>query len=211
MRVLITAGPTREPIDPVRFLSNRSSGKMGYALAKAAVAAGHRVTLVSGPVHQPVPRGVRLIPVETARQMRAATLKETRDASLVIMAAAVADYMPATPTRQKIKKNRGLLLLRLKRTPDILAELGKRKPSGQVLVGFAAETSRLLEYARGKLAAKNLDYIVANRVGIPGSGFDSDYNTAVLIGRDGAICRFPRMSKIRLARRLMRRFTMVQR
>lgn len=205
-RCLITAGPTREPLDPVRFLSNRSSGRMGYALAAAALRAGARVTLVSGPVAIPPPRGARLLRVETAREMCRATLREARRADLVIMAAAVADYRPASPVRRKIKKRAERLVLRLVKTPDILAEIGRRKPRRQVLVGFAAETHELLAHARAKLERKNLDFIVANPVGRPDSGFESPFNRATLLARGGATLAFPRMRKEALARRLLRIF-----
>ncbi|MCC7519438.1 MAG: phosphopantothenoylcysteine decarboxylase [Verrucomicrobiae bacterium] len=205
-RCLITAGPTREPLDPVRFLSNRSSGRMGYALAEAALRAGGRVTLVSGPVAIPSPRGVRLLRVETAEQMRRAALREARRADLVIMAAAVADYRPATSSRQKIKKRTSRLVLRLEKTQDILVELGRRKRRGQTLVGFAAETRNLLRNAREKLTRKNLDFLVANLVGRPGSGFESSHNRATLLSRGGETRAFPRLRKKILARRLMRIF-----
>ncbi|MBI4028095.1 MAG: bifunctional phosphopantothenoylcysteine decarboxylase/phosphopantothenate--cysteine ligase CoaBC [Verrucomicrobia bacterium] len=203
LRLLITAGPTREPIDPVRFISNRSSGKMGYALADAALRAGHRVTLVSGPVSLRPPRGARLQRVETAREMRAATLKAAGHADVIIMAAAVADYQPARIARHKIKKRNASMTLPLKRTPDILSELGSRKRPWQILVGFAAETACLLKRAREKLKAKNLDMIVANRVGVAGTGFESDYNQATILNHEGVIIPLPRMTKRRLARRLI--------
>jgi len=203
LHFLVTAGPTREPIDPVRFLSNRSSGKMGYALARAAVAAGYRVTLVSGPVHLSPPLGVRVLRVETADQMRDAVLKETKKSNVILMAAAVADYQPVSRARQKLKKGAFHRALKLKKTVDILLEIGRRKKPGQVLVGFAAETSRLLEHARKKLEAKNLDFVVANRVGRKDSGFESDYNHVTLIARDGRAWSMPRMRKDRLATRLL--------
>jgi len=206
LRMLITAGPTREPLDPVRYLSNRSSGKMGYALAEAARALGHRVTLISGPVSLESPSGIRRLLVETAAQMQRAVQKESRSADVIIMAAAVVDYAPATKAVQKIKKGKSSLTLRLKRTPDILAELGKRKKSSQCLIGFAAETTDLEAHARRKLRSKNLDFIVANRVGKKGTGFESDHNEALLLARDGARVHFPRMTKQRLARLLMRHF-----
>ena len=203
LHLLITAGPTRGPIGPVRFLSNRSSGKMGYALAEAALAAGHRVTLVSGPVALVSPQKARVLRVETARQMRPAVLKEARKADVIFMAAAVADYQPVSAARKKLKKDSAHRVLKLKRTPDILAELGRRKQPGQILVGFAAETSRLLEHARAKLKSKQLDFIVANRVGRADAGFESDYNEATLLDCHGNTKRFPRMTKIRLSRLLM--------
>lgn len=179
---------------------------MGYALAEAALRAGGRVTLVSGPVAIPSPRGVRLLRVETAEQMRRAALREARRADLVIMAAAVADYRPATSSRQKIKKRTSRLVLRLEKTQDILVELGRRKRRGQTLVGFAAETRNLLRNAREKLTRKNLDFLVANLVGRPGSGFESSHNRATLLSRGGETRAFPRLRKKILARRLMRIF-----
>lgn len=201
---LITAGPTREPLDPVRFLSNRSSGRMGFALAGAARDVGMRVTLVTGPVHLPPPRGVRVIAVETAREMERAVIRRARGAGLIIMAAAVADYEPAAPSRQKIKKSAATLTLRLRKTPDILAGLGRRKKRGQILVGFAAETNDLIRNARAKLRAKNLDFIAANRVGIRGAGFEAEHNAVTLLARDGTATVFPRTTKARLAARLVR-------
>lgn len=201
-RILISAGPTRESLDPVRFISNRSSGKMGYALAEAARAMGHSVILVSGPVSLPPPRNVKLVAVETTRQMRQAIFQEAIKVDLVIMAAAVADYTPVHTATKKIKK-REKLLLQLKKTSDILAELGKRKRKGQILVGFAAETDHLQEHALLKLKEKNLDFIVANQVGRPGLGFDADHNAGLLIGKDGSIRPLSRMTKARMARKLL--------
>ena len=203
LHVLVTAGPTREPLDPVRFLSNRSSGKMGYALAEAALAAGHDVTLVSGPVNLSPQADARTIRVETAAEMRTVVLKEARRADVVIMAAAVADYQPASRARHKIKKRKNGLVLRLQKTPDILAELGRRKPQGQLLVGFAAETHRLLIHARQKLQSKNLDLIIANRVGKKTEGFEADVNRVIVLDRDGHAQRFPLMNKKKLSRRLI--------
>ena len=204
LRILVTAGPTREPVDPVRFLSNRSSGKMGYALAKAAIAAGHRVTLVSGPVSLQPPSHCQFYFVETAADMRTAVLEEAKRADIIIMAAAVADYQSVTIARSKIKKERDYITLRLKKTPDILAELGHCKTSKQLLVGFAAETSHLLVYAKQKLKSKNLDFIIANRVGKGRDvGFESDDNQVILLDRNGHIHPFPCMDKKRLARRLI--------
>ena len=179
---------------------------MGYALAAAALRAGAQVTLVSGPVAVPPPRRAHLVRVETAEEMRRATLRAARQADLVIMAAAVADYRPATLAKRKIKKQTERLSLHLVKTPDILAELGRRKPRRQVLVGFAAETHELLANARTKLERKNLDFIVANPVGRPDSGFESPFNRATLLARGGAALAFPRMRKEVLARRLLRIF-----
>lgn len=203
LRILVTAGPTVEPIDPVRFLSNRSSGKMGYALAGAAVAAGHDVTLVSGPTCLKPPAGCRFISVKTARDMRVAVSKLFKKTDVVIKAAAVADYRPARPERHKIKKTEDEFVLRLTRNPDILKELGMKKCPGQVLVGFAAETQALLRHALKKMAAKNLDWIVANDVMKKGVGFECDENAATLIARDGSRTKFPRQSKKKLAEALL--------
>lgn len=203
-RLLVTAGPTVEPIDPVRFLSNRSSGKMGYALAETAVANGCEVTLVSGPTCLAPPDGCRFIPVKTARDMRLAVLKAFPKTDVVIKAAAVADYRPVRPARHKIKKTADEFVIKLTRNPDILKELGMKKRPGQVLVGFAAETRSLLRHALEKMAAKNLDWIVANDVLKKGVGFESEENAATLIARDGARIKFPRQSKVKLAAALLK-------
>ena len=203
LNILITAGPTREALDPVRFISNRSSGKMGYALAEAARKKGHRVILISGPVSLNKPKGIKFFPVETAAQMYKRTLLLSKKADLIVMCAAVADYTLFKTERTKIKKHASTLTLRLRRTKDILAELGRRKTEKQILVGFAAETSNLLENAQTKLASKNLDYIVANQVGSKTSGFESDYNQAVLLDRWKGRQKFSRMKKEKLAERLV--------
>jgi phosphopantothenoylcysteine decarboxylase / phosphopantothenate---cysteine ligase len=205
-RILITAGPTREPIDPVRFLSNRSSGKMGYALCQAALSLGHHVTLISGPVAIPSPVGAKMIFVETAEEMFRKTISAARNADLIIMSAAVADYTPSNIEKSKIKKKKTSFTLKLKKTKDVLAELGRRKSRRQILVGFAAETSRLLYFAKQKLHAKNLDFIVANQVGRKDSGFESDMNKATLLGKAGKHISFPRMAKIALAKKLLVHF-----
>lgn len=185
MRVLITAGPTREKIDAVRFLTNRSTGKMGYALAEAARDAGHEVTLVSGPVTLPVPLGIALVPVESAADMAEAVKERAPQMKLIVMCAAVADYRPKRVVAGKMKKSEGDLALELERTEDILKSLGAVKPAGQILVGFAAETDDLLANAQGKLEKKNLDWICANDVSRSDIGFGSDENCVTLIGRDG--------------------------
>jgi phosphopantothenoylcysteine decarboxylase/phosphopantothenate--cysteine ligase len=172
--VLITAGPTREPIDPVRYITNRSSGRLGYAIAEACVAAGAKVTLVSGPVDLPVPAGAQRILVETAQQMYDATLARTGDADIFIATAAVADYRPEGCAEQKIKKQKSDVSLTLTRTPDILAEVARRHPE-IFAVGFAAETEKLQDYARAKLETKHLDMVAANWVS-EGRGFDRDDN-----------------------------------
>jgi len=199
IRVLITAGPTREPIDPVRFISNRSSGKMGFAMASAAVAAGADVTLVAGPVQLPTPAGVRRIDVETAAEMFAATLGQIADVDIYIGAAAISDYRPE-PASQKIKKRTDRLTLEMLKSPDLLATVAARS-AGPFTVGFAAETERLEEYARQKLTAKRLDMIVANQVGAK-LGFDEDENSVLILWRDGQEA-IGRMDKYDLARRIV--------
>ncbi|MEJ2471548.1 MAG: bifunctional phosphopantothenoylcysteine decarboxylase/phosphopantothenate--cysteine ligase CoaBC [Desulfuromonadales bacterium] len=197
--VLVTAGPTREEFDPVRFLSNYSSGKMGYALATAARDRGARVILVSGPVSHPAPAGLSLIRVTSAQEMYDAVLEKAGEADVIIKAAAVADYRPVERAMQKTKKGQTeTLTVALQRNPDILAELGRRK-EGQILVGFAAETDHLLEHARDKLQAKNLDMIVANDVTQKGAGFDADTNIVRLLTRDGQCEELPQMPKSAVA------------
>ena len=201
LTVLVTAGPTREPLDPVRFLSNRSSGKMGYAVAEAARDAGADVVLVSGPVHLAAPAGVTCLPVETAEAMRAAVLQHVAAADLFIATAAVADYRPATRAADKIKKNGEPLTLSLEPTPDILAEVAGR-PDRPFTVGFAAETERLAEYAEAKRRRKNLDMIAANQVDDRGLGFDSDDNALTVFWEGGSLA-LPRQPKRALASALL--------
>ncbi len=177
--VLITAGPTREPIDPVRYISNRSSGKMGYALAEAALRRGARVILVSGPTALTPPAGLEFLPVETAAQMRDIVLAHVAEATVIIKAAAVSDYRPQSAAAQKIKRKTAFQL-DLEPTADIVAELGAHK-QGQIVIGFAAETENVLENARKKLSSKSLDAIVANDVSQPGIGMDSDRNAVTII------------------------------
>ena len=202
-RVLVTAGPTREPIDPVRYLSNRSSGKMGYALAEAARLRGAEVTLVSGPTALPAPGGVEMVRVETATEMRDAVLSQSNSADIVLAAAAVADYRPAEFQAQKIKKSTEAPTLALTENDDILALLGRRKSAGQTLVGFAAETENMLNYARRKLETKNLDWIVANDVTAEGAGFDGDTNIVTLLGRGGQEIALPLLTKREVAERIL--------
>jgi len=202
MNVLITAGPTRERLDPVRFLSNRSSGRMGYALAEAAWDAGHAVVLISGPVALPPPAGVETLAVESAAQMADAVRGRKDAADLIIMAAAVADYRPAHPVTEKMKKSPGPLFLELERTEDILALLGKTRRPGQILVGFAAETQDLERYAGEKLIRKNLDWIAANYVA---DGFETTTDALILLHRDGGRFVLPKASKAELARQLLAR------
>jgi len=199
--VLITAGPTQEPLDPVRYLSNRSSGKMGYALAEAAVARGARVILVSGPVSLAAPADVELIPVRTAVEMRKAVLDHLEQATIIIKAAAVADYHRANPPQQKVKKTAARMSLELDPTPDILAEAGRKK-GDRLLVGFAAETQNLIEEARRKLQSKNCDMVVANLVSQPGIGFESDENEVTLVLSTGETIPIARASKASVAQRI---------
>ena len=199
--VLVTAGPTEEPIDPVRFISNRSSGKMGYAIAEEAVERGARVILVTGPVSLAAPSGVTLVPVRTAAEMRTAVLDRLAEATIVVKAAAVADYSVAEPAAQKIKKTGGPISLALEPTVDILAEVGCNKGQ-RLLVGFAAETGDVAAEARRKLAAKNCDMVVGNRVGVEGTGFGADDNEAVLVLRDGQTIDLPRAPKKAIAGRI---------
>jgi phosphopantothenoylcysteine decarboxylase / phosphopantothenate---cysteine ligase len=185
-RVLVTAGPTREPIDPVRFISNPSSGKMGYAVARVAARRGAEVVLVSGPTALPDPEGVRVVRVETAEQMARAVEAEAGGMDLFVGAAAVSDYTPVAPSAQKVKKREGDETLRLARTPDILAGLGARlagRPDAPVLVGFAAETEEVIARAREKLKGKRCDLVVANKVGGPGAGFGGDTNRVALVSQ----------------------------
>ncbi len=199
--LVITAGPTREAIDPVRYVTNRSSGKMGYALANAAAEAGARVTLVSGPVDLPLHAGIERVAVEDARQMHDAVMSACAGADLFIAAAAVADYRPAQIADAKIKKRADTMTLALERTPDILAAVAARADA-PFTVGFAAETEALDDHARAKLRDKGIDLIVGNLVGRPGTGFDSDDNEVTVYWTGGSE-PIPRMSKDRLARRLI--------
>ena len=202
--VLVTAGPTREPIDPVRYLSNRSSGKMGYAVAEAALARGARVVLVSGPTALAAPPGAELVPVETAQEMYEAVLSCLDEATVVIKAAAVADYRPAQAASRKIKKAAGVPEVHLEPTPDILAEVGRRK-GRRVLVGFAAETEDLVANARAKLERKHLDLVVANDVGQPGAGFEADTNAVKILDASGEAEDVPVQSKRAVADRVLDR------
>jgi phosphopantothenoylcysteine decarboxylase/phosphopantothenate--cysteine ligase len=200
-KFLITAGPNREPLDPVRYLSNRSSGKMGYALARAAIRRGAEVALVSGPTTLEPPAGARLIPVTTAAEMRHAVLNEFPRSTAVIMAAAVTDYRPADFAGRKIKRGQGPIEIRLEPNPDILKEIGAQK-NGKLLVGFAAETDEVVANAKKKLEDKNLDMIVANDVTGAGAGFDVDTNVATILDRAGGVLKLPLMSKDELAEQI---------
>lgn len=200
--ILVTAGPTREALDPVRFLTNRSSGKMGYAVAEAGIRRGAKVILVSGPTDLRVPEGVDWVPVNTAEEMRNAVRERAREANIVVMAAAVADYRPAQMQTAKLKRGDEALTLQLEPTPDILGELGRQKNS-RILIGFAAETERLVENARAKLARKGADMIVANDVTQEGAGFDGETNIVTLVLRDGREIALPKMPKLDVANRVL--------
>ncbi|HSO57976.1 MAG TPA: bifunctional phosphopantothenoylcysteine decarboxylase/phosphopantothenate--cysteine ligase CoaBC [Paenisporosarcina sp.] len=202
-KVVITAGPTRERIDPVRFLTNFSSGKMGYALAEAAVKLGAETILVSGPVSLPIPLNVKIEQVESAKEMLQAVLQHYDNSDIVIKTAAVADYRPKTVHIQKMKKQVGDSSLELERTTDILMTLGQRK-SHQLLIGFAAETNDVEAFAKEKLIKKNADYIVANDVTREDSGFGTDTNTVVVIGKENYIQHFENMTKKALATQLFK-------
>jgi phosphopantothenoylcysteine decarboxylase / phosphopantothenate---cysteine ligase len=198
--VLITAGPTREKIDPVRYLTNRSSGRMGYSIAEAALRRGARVLLVSGPTAMSAPGAAELTAVDTAEEMHAAVLKLLPESTVVVMTAAVADFRPKVPAGQKIKR-KGEMILELEPTADILAEVARRKTS-QIVIGFAAETENVLENARKKLASKSLDAIVANDVSREGIGFDSDRNAVTIISH-GEVVEVPETSKWEVAHRVL--------
>jgi len=200
--ILVTAGPTREPLDPVRFISNRSSGKMGYAIAEAAALRGARVILVSGPVHLAAPDGVELVETETAREMHDAGMARVGKASIIIKAAAVADYHVANIPAQKVKKTAMRRSLELDPTPDILAEIGRVKKD-QILIGFAAETQNMVDEAKRKLQSKNCDMVVANLVGQDGTGFESDENEVALVPSIGDIIRLSRAPKRVLAHQIL--------
>ncbi len=205
MQILITAGPTRELIDPVRYLSNRSSGRMGYALAQAAAEAGHEVILISGPVSLPTPDGVKRVPVQSAQDMFEAVRQHLAPCDAAIFSAAVADYRPAQVAAQKLKKHDAELVLQLERTPDILGAARSTLGFRGVLVGFAAETEHLLEHAQDKLQRKQCDLIVANDVSRAGIGFDSEENEVTLCLPDGQVEPLPRRSKLEIARCILRK------
>ena len=200
--LLVTAGPTCEDIDPVRYITNRSSGKMGYAVAEAGARRGANVVLITGPTALATPKGVERVDVRTAEEMMAAARKHFPPCSLAIFAAAVADYRPAEPASSKIKRSKEALTIRLEPNADILATLAKEK-GGRIVVGFAAETEQVAENARKKLAQKNADLIVANDVTAQGAGFDHDTNIITLFSRDGRDLPLPRMSKAEVAERIL--------
>ena len=200
--LLVTAGPTCEDIDPVRYITNRSSGKMGYAVAEAGARRGAKVTLISGPTALAAPEGVERVDVRTAEEMLVAARKHFPSCSLAVFAAAVADYRPAEPASSKIKRSKEALTIRLEPNTDILATLAKEKGE-RIIVGFAAETDRVAENARKKLAQKNADLIVANDVTAEGAGFDHDTNIVTLFSRDGRDLPLPRISKAEVAERIL--------
>lgn len=198
MKIVVTAGPTREYIDDVRFISNPSSGRMGYAVAEAAAQAGHETALISGPVEIPPPPGVRLVKVNSAIEMRDAVQKEFEDCDCLVMAAAVGDYRPVRRVAGKIKKTSDTLLLELVRTPDILAEIGRKK-GARLLIGFALEAADGERNALAKLRSKNLDYVILNSP----AAFGAEAADAVLLGRDGSRSPLPGASKSDIARKIL--------
>ncbi|HEX6070864.1 MAG TPA: bifunctional phosphopantothenoylcysteine decarboxylase/phosphopantothenate--cysteine ligase CoaBC [Longimicrobiaceae bacterium] len=205
-RVVVTAGPTREPLDPVRFLGNRSSGRMGYALAASAWRRGARVTLISGPSALPTPTGVERLPVETAAEMRDAVAAALPDADALIMAAAVADFRPARPSPQKVKKEKGSPPeLTLESTDDVLLATRDLRPAGCVTVGFALETEAPVEHGRAKLGRKDLDLLVVNDATEPGAGFEVETNRVVLLDRGGGADELPLMTKHEVADEILDR------
>jgi phosphopantothenoylcysteine decarboxylase/phosphopantothenate--cysteine ligase len=206
-KVLITAGPTQEPIDPVRFISNHSSGKMGFAIAEAFEMAGAKVTVVSGPVSIPVPSGVSLEKVQSAEQMYEATAKYFSESDIVVLAAAVADYTPLYVAEKKIKKKAEVFDIEMTKTIDIAATLGKEKKKGQIIVGFALETDNEFENAKGKLERKNFDFIVLNSLQDKGAGFRYDTNKIKIIDRAGKIYDFDLKSKTEVAQDILETIT----
>lgn len=203
MKILITAGPTREFIDPFRFISNPSTGKMGYALVRSAVKFGCEVVLISGPVGLPRIEGALMVPVVSAIEMKEAVNIHYTTSDAVIMAAAVADYRPRSSYRQKLKKGKEEILLSLVKNPDILGELGEKK-GDKILIGFSAETENIIDNACKKLKSKNLDLIIANDISAPDCGFSGDYNQVVTIDRTGKIEKLPLMSKDIIADRIIK-------
>lgn len=203
-KILITAGPTEEPLDPVRFITNLSSGKMGYALAIAAHRRGAEVTLISGPTNLPLPLVEKIIKVRTAKEMHKAVMDNYKKVSIIIKAAAVADYCPKELATEKIKKDKKTLSLELKNNPDIIAEVGKNK-GGRILVGFAMETQNLLTNAREKMKKKNMDLIVANNLREEGAGFRTDTNIITIIDRTGRSESLEKMTKIEAAEEILNR------
>jgi phosphopantothenoylcysteine decarboxylase/phosphopantothenate--cysteine ligase len=209
VRFVVTAGPTREPLDPIRYLSNRSSGKMGYAIAQAAIEAGHEVVLISGPVNIDAPKGVTSVAVSTSDEMHDAVHRHLAGADVMVMCAAVADYKPAIASEQKIKKRREPLSLDLVPTRDILASLGKEDRQF-LLVGFAAETNELEENAQKKLREKNCDIIVANDVSAADSGMERDENEVTILFRNNEKRKISRAPKKIIARELVKIFSNIR-
>jgi phosphopantothenoylcysteine decarboxylase / phosphopantothenate---cysteine ligase len=203
LRILVTAGPTEEPLDPVRFLTNKSSGKMGVAVCRRAAERGAAVTLVAGPLKVAPPEGVKTVPIRTAQEMRARVMELFPEADVVIKAAAVADFRPEVAEDTKIKKDNMATSISIVKNPDILKDLGEMKRSDQILVGFAAETSDILQNARAKLKAKNLDMLVLNDVSKPGAGFDCDTNIVRFLHRSGKEEQLDVMSKDKVADRIL--------
>jgi phosphopantothenoylcysteine decarboxylase/phosphopantothenate--cysteine ligase len=202
-KFLITAGPTIEPIDPVRYISNHSSGKMGFAIAEAAKEAGAEVILVAGPVSLPTPVGVQRIDVKTAMEMYQVVMEHLPEADVIVKTAAVADYRPKIVAEQKIKKTADEFTIVLEKNPDIAYEVGRKKRIDQLLVGFAAETNNVEEYAKQKLEQKGMDLIVANNVAIEGAGFGTDTNIVTVYDRNGVVKSLPKMSKKQIAKYLI--------
>jgi phosphopantothenoylcysteine decarboxylase/phosphopantothenate--cysteine ligase len=201
MKALVTAGPTYEPIDPVRFVGNRSSGKMGIAIAEELASKGYEVTLVKGPTHlSPVNPAIRQIDVETAGEMFDACAQYFADSDVIVFAAAVADYTPKFRSATKIKKKEGEFSIEMVRTKDIAAELSKTKKTGQVLVGFALETDNEMNYAREKLVKKHFDFIVLNSMNDEGAGFQYDTNKITIIDKQGKVINFDLKNKTDVAR-----------
>jgi phosphopantothenoylcysteine decarboxylase/phosphopantothenate--cysteine ligase len=200
--VLVTAGPTKERLDPVRYFTNRSSGKMGYALARQAASMGARVILISGSDTQPDPENITCIHVESAEEMYKEVMKYAEEADIIMKSAAVADYRPKQVLDSKMKKNADRLVIEMEKTKDILYELGHRKQH-QFLVGFAAETDHVEEYAKGKLKQKNADMIVANNVSLEGAGFDGDTNIVTIYHKDGTVKELPLLSKSETAKHIL--------
>lgn len=202
-KLLVTAGPTIEPLDPVRYFSNYSSGKMGYAIADAAVKAGAEVTLVSGPVSLSPPGNLQCVEVKSALEMKEAVMERLAEMDIIIMAAAVADYRPRVVSKQKIKKEQTTLIIEMEKNPDIAMEIGKHKRANQFFVGFAAETEHLEQHAKTKLKKKGMDLIVANQVSLPGVGFGSDYNQVRIFDKAGEVLHIPRMKKSDVAAKII--------
>lgn len=202
-RVLVTAGPTRESLDPVRVLSNRSSGRMGYAIAEAAFARGADVVLVSGPTQLDPPPGVHLVPVETTEDLKHAVAAGLKGASVLIMAAAPADFRPSAPSKSKRPRGNGAMSIDLEPTEDVLASTAKARPKGLIAVGFALELDGDLDRARKKLADKSLDLVVHNDANEPGAGFEVDTNRVTIVGRKGTVGKLPLMSKREVAEKIL--------